>query len=36
MKLKFFCLCVLAALFVFGAAGCSSLPGNAEDASYWR
>lgn len=23
-------------LLSFGAAGCSSLPGNAEDVSYWQ
>ena len=36
MRLSVIGLCVLAALFAFGAVGCSSLPGNAEDASYWR
>ena len=36
MKTGLLCLFLLGALFAFGATGCSSLPGNAEDASYWK
>lgn len=31
------CFIVAAAILLsFGAAGCSSLPGNAENVSYWQ
>ncbi len=29
-------LVALATLLSLGAAGCSSLPGNAENVSYWQ
>lgn len=34
--LRLFALVAAVTLLSFGAAGCSSLPGNAEDVSYWQ